>query len=79
MVSESEIFSGSYIKGGPGGRWKSNMMKLKGCPRCQGDLFVNENRDGWSEQCLQCGYEKDVKATCQPRQKTTVGKSDKKA
>jgi hypothetical protein len=54
------------------------MMKLKGCPRCGGDLFVNENRDGWSEQCLQCGYEKDSKAVFRSPQKSGVGRDAKK-
>ena len=36
------------------------MLRLKGCPRCGGD--VSENRDlyGSYEQCIQCGYMKDL-------------------
>ena len=33
------------------GNWK-----LKSCPRCQGDLYVDRDHNGWYEQCLQCGY-----------------------
>lgn len=32
-------------------RWK-----LKGCPRCQGDMVVyNDYEQGIAESCLQCG------------------------
>ncbi len=33
------------------GNWK-----LKGCPRCDGDLSVNDAEYGMVENCLQCGY-----------------------
>ena len=33
------------------GKWK-----LKGCPRCNGDLLVSEAEYGRYENCLQCGY-----------------------
>jgi len=37
------------------------MWKLRTCPRCQGDLFVDKDLDGWFEQCLQCGYRREMK------------------
>jgi DNA-directed RNA polymerase subunit M/transcription elongation factor TFIIS len=36
------------------------IWKLKSCPRCNGDLFIQRETDGWYEECLLCGYEKDV-------------------
>ncbi len=35
--------------------------KLKGCPRCNGDLFLSNERNWhersvWCEVCLQCGH-----------------------
>lgn len=36
------------------------VWKLKSCPRCSGDLFVQRERDGWYEECLMCGFVKDV-------------------
>ncbi len=30
--------------------------KLKGCPRCNGDLSVGDAEYGRVESCLQCGY-----------------------
>ena len=30
--------------------------KLKSCPHCGGDLFIDRDHNGWDEQCLQGGY-----------------------
>ncbi len=35
--------------------------KLKGCPRCRGDVFVTEDMNGWYEQCLQCSHRRELK------------------
>ncbi len=37
------------------------MWKLKNCPRCQGDVFIDKDLDGWYEQCLQCSYRRELK------------------
>jgi len=37
-----------------------HQRKLKGCPRCGGDVFVENNSNGWHEQCLQCTYQRDL-------------------
>jgi ribosomal protein S27AE len=42
------------------GRWKMAVWKLKSCPRCSGDLFIQRETDGWYEECLLCGYQRDV-------------------
>jgi ribosomal protein S27AE len=34
--------------------------KLRGCPRCNGDLFTQRDDDGWQETCLQCGYTRNL-------------------
>ena len=34
------------------------MWRFKSCPKCNGDLFVDRDIDGWVEQCLQCGHTK---------------------
>ena len=36
------------------------VWKLKSCPRCNGDLFIQRETDGWYEECLLCGYQHDV-------------------
>jgi len=38
------------------------MWKLKGCPRCGGDLLIEEDFIyGWHEKCLQCSFSRDFK------------------
>ncbi len=32
------------------------MWKIKACPKCKGDLFVDYDEDGMFNHCLQCGY-----------------------
>ena len=37
------------------------MWKLKACPRCRGDVFIARGLDTWYEQCLQCGYQHELR------------------
>lgn len=34
--------------------------KLKSCPRCTGDIFIEREKNGWDEACLACGYRKEI-------------------
>ena len=43
-----------------GGVIQLAVWKLKSCPRCNGDLFIEHDTDGWYEECLLCGYERDI-------------------
>ena len=45
---------------GNGGIVSMAVWKLKSCPRCNGDLFIQREIDGWYEECLSCGYQRDV-------------------
>ncbi len=36
------------------------MWYFKSCPRCKGDLFIDEDPDRCYEKCLQCGYEREL-------------------
>ena len=36
------------------------MWRLKGYPRCEGDMFVDRSPFGWYEYCLQCGYQHEL-------------------
>lgn len=38
------------------------MLRLKDCPRCKGDILIDRDHFGWYEQCLQCGYQRDLTA-----------------
>ena len=52
------------------------MWNLKKCPRCNGDIFIDDDVVGVFEKCLQCGYEKElvrVKSQNRPAKKEKVG------
>jgi len=36
------------------------MLKLKGCPRCQGTLTLASDMYGRYVNCLQCGFTRDL-------------------
>ncbi len=37
------------------------MWKLKACPRCGGDVFIDKGLDNWYMACLQCGYQRELR------------------
>lgn len=37
-------------------RWR-----LKACPRCSGDTYIDKDSDGWYEQCLMCAHRRELK------------------
>ncbi len=49
------------------------MWKLKSCPRCAGDVFVDADEYGWYEQCLQCSYRSEPQSTIEVREKVIKG------
>lgn len=42
------------------------MMLLKSCPRCHGDMMLEELPGATEFVCLQCGYRRDVIAQTKP-------------
>ena len=32
------------------------MWRMRSCPKCGGDLFMDVEGDIWFDHCLQCGY-----------------------
>lgn len=36
------------------------MLWLKECPKCQGDLILDQDSYGKFKTCVQCGYLRDV-------------------
>jgi hypothetical protein len=36
------------------------VWNFKKCPRCRGDIFIDEENNRRYEKCLQCGYEREV-------------------
>jgi hypothetical protein len=47
------------------------MFRFKSCPRCKGDVLVDRDYYGWYEQCLQCGYQRDLKDMVEVQQQLT--------
>jgi len=49
--------------------------KMKACARCEGDMFIDRDIDGWFQQCLQCSYRRELKELEVPgRQLVTAGR-----
>ncbi len=43
------------------------MMELKACPRCRGDMRVDNDIYGDFKQCIQCGNSIELKQTTRRR------------
>ena len=46
------------------------MWKLRACPRCGGDVFIDKALDNWYMACLQCGYQKELREIAAPKIET---------
>jgi hypothetical protein len=55
------------------------MVWLKACPKCKGDLFLDEDHYGKFKSCVQCGYIRDLlessQETPQPPRLTTLSEA----
>jgi hypothetical protein len=49
------------------------MWQVNRCPRCYGRLFIDNDEDGWYEQCLNCSYRHELKVSVD-LSKTTAAK-----
>lgn len=47
------------------------MLWLDNCPRCKGDVELNSDYYGWYQQCLQCGYLRDLQTVVRVKEKIT--------
>jgi DNA-directed RNA polymerase subunit M/transcription elongation factor TFIIS len=43
-----------------GGVEVNQVWSYKSCPRCGGDIFIDEDFDSAYLKCLQCGYEREL-------------------
>ncbi len=50
--------------------------RLKACPRCSGDTFVDSDLDGWYEQCLMCGHRREMKKLIVRREEPIPAETD---
>ncbi len=46
------------------------MIRIKSCPRCHGDIRLDRDHYGWFEECLQCGYTRDLRSVSEFKQGT---------
>lgn len=54
-------------------RWR-----VKSCPRCGGDIFIDRGLDGWYEQCLQCSYRAELKTLARAKGPVSAGETRSK-
>ena len=52
--------------------------RLKSCPRCHGDILIEEEAYGYYECCLMCGYRRDLPVVYTKSTSENTGKSIKK-
>lgn len=42
------------------------------CPKCGGNLYMDQDYHGWYEQCLQCSYMKDLVVVYEKKKPVTI-------
>jgi len=47
------------------------MWRFKGCPRCNGDVFLERDIGGWYERCLQCGHNQDLESVIEVKEQAS--------
>lgn len=52
------------------------MWRLKGCPKCGGDVFIDHDMTGQYEQCLQCGYLHDLRTILEVKEQPSERKHE---
>jgi len=50
------------------------LWKLKSCPRCGGDVFIDKEQETWYAQCLQCSYLCNLSSTVKINQNSKVNR-----
>lgn len=54
------------------GKWIKN-----GCPKCGGSMFIDNDMDGWYEQCINCSFRQELKESSN-RRPIPQGKTEEK-
>lgn len=52
--------------------------KLKSCPRCDGDMFIDRDLYDCHEQCIQCGYARELIDIVELEQQQSCGENEEK-
>jgi uncharacterized protein (DUF983 family) len=50
------------------------VLMKKRCPRCGGNIYLEEDSFGCYEHCLQCGYEGDLENTVESPEQLVLSK-----
>lgn len=50
------------------------MWNMKKCPRCRGDVYIDEDLDTCYQKCLQCGYERELERVAVVRSNSRIEK-----
>ena len=53
--------------------------RLKDCPRCGGDTYIDKDMDGWYQQCLLCAYRRELKELNIPKRQYIEVNADQDA
>ncbi len=51
------------------------MFRRKSCPRCKGEIRLDRDEYGWYEECLMCGYTRDLQDIVVARKQEPVPQS----
>jgi hypothetical protein len=55
----------------------SRFNNSKRCLKCGGNIFINQDLDGWYEQCLQCGFTCDLRVVYEDKGKPVFAPLEK--
>lgn len=47
---------------------------IKRCPKCRGNVYLDEDQHGWFEHCLQCGYTSDLQGVLDLKEREALKK-----
>jgi hypothetical protein len=73
MPMPMEMAVSNKVKGG------ASMWNFKKCPRCRGDIFIDEDSERCYEKCLQCGYERELEKVSVLRKSPEAGSEKAKS
>ncbi len=51
-------------------------IRFKSCPKCSGYVRVDRDQYGWYEQCIQCGYVRDLEPITMTPEKNSPEKGE---
>ena len=49
---------------------RGGFVKRAKCPKCGGNIYLDSDIYGWFEQCIQCGYTRNMEKVVQAKMET---------